>query len=238
VSGALRASNGWLPGTFLALLGRELSDELLDLGSARTVPAGKQLTSQGDSSSDVFLLKAGRLGSACVKVTSVLPGGDETLLAIRMAGDVIGEGAALRHDQLRSATVTACTDVLVQSIEQRKFFGYLDRRPAAWRALCIMLANRLDWANRRRLDFGAYDVRVRLVRVVLELVEAHGVDTPLGVELGVDVSQQELGKLIGAKPDAVGGALRRLKAEGLISSRYRGVRIPDLAALRLVAEED
>jgi CRP/FNR family transcriptional regulator, cyclic AMP receptor protein len=231
--------SGWLPGTFLSRLDPVASGELLDLGTPRVVPSGGMLTRQGDQNADVFLLKSGTSRTAaCVKVTCLVPNGSETLLAIRMAGDVVGEGAALRHSRTRSATVTACTEVVVHAVEQRRFLNYLDKRPEAWRALCTLISDRLDWANRRRLDFGAYDVRVRLVRVMLELVLSHGVRTQLGVELGVQVSQEELGKLIGAKPDAVSGAMRKLKAEGLISSRYRGVRIPDLEALRRVAEED
>jgi CRP/FNR family transcriptional regulator, cyclic AMP receptor protein len=238
LSEALQSSNGWLPGTFLARLDSALSGELLGLGSTRLVQAGEQLTCQGAPGADVYLLKAGKSGTACMKVTAVVQSGFETLLAIRMAGDVIGEGAALRDDGTRSATVTACTDVVVQAVGQQQFLRYLDRRPAAWRALCTMLSDRLDWSNRRRLDFSAYPVRVRLVRIILELVQAHGVHTELGVELGVQVSQEELGKLIGAKVDAVGRAMSELRAEGLISCRYRCMRIHDLAALRRVADED
>jgi CRP-like cAMP-binding protein len=233
----MRSWNGWLPGTFLARLDSDLSGELLGLGSTRLVRAGERLTNQGDPGDDVYLLlKSGQSGTACMKVTAVVQSGSETLLAIRMAGDIIGEGAALRDDGTRSATVTACTDVVVQAVDQQQFLRYLDRRPAAWRALCTMLSDRLDWSNQRRLDFSAYPVRVRLVRIILELIQAHGVHTELGVELGVQVSQEELGKLIGAKVDAVNSAMGVLRAEGLISRLYRGMRIHDLDALRLVAE--
>jgi CRP/FNR family transcriptional regulator, cyclic AMP receptor protein len=101
-----------------------------------------------------------------------------------------------------------------------------------------MLTDRLDYANRRRLDFGGYEVRVRLVRVMLELVDVHGVLTNHGVELGVRISHEELGKLVGAKRDAVSLAMRRLRAEGLITQQVRSVRIADLNALRRVADED
>ncbi|MEV0677180.1 Crp/Fnr family transcriptional regulator [Actinosynnema sp. NPDC050436] len=230
-------SGRWLPGTFLARLDPAVREGLLGLGGHRTLRSGEPLTRQGDRGTDVFLLKGTATGGACAKVTRLVPNGSESLLGIRVVGDVIGEGAALRDDRTRSATVTACADLVAQVVERRRFLQYLDRNPAAWRALCALISERLDWANRRRLDFAAYEVRTRLVRVVLELVEAHGVRGPLGVELGVEVSQQELGRLIGAKPDTVGTALRALKAEGLITARYRGLFIRDLDALRRVADE-
>ncbi|WP_157619995.1 Crp/Fnr family transcriptional regulator [Saccharothrix sp. NRRL B-16348] len=212
---------------------------LLSLGRQRVIRTNEHLTRQGDREMGVFLLKSAVSGSAvCAKVTRVAQNGSEALIGVRVAGDVIGEGAALRQDLIRSATVTACTDLLVQVIERRQFLAYLDRNPEAWHALCALITDRLDWANRRRADFAAYDVKVRLVRVLLELAETHGVPGPLGVDLGVAVSQEELGRLIGAKPDAVGVALKALKAKGLVTARYRGVRIRDLESLRRTADDD
>ncbi len=232
---------GWLPGTFLSRLGPDESRQLLDLGTRREFRSGEPLIRQGEVGGDVFLLRGCRTGSrACVKVTCVVPNGSETLLAIRMAGDVVGEGAALHEDGRRAATMTACTDIVVQTIGQQRFLSYLDSRPKAWRVLSRLLSDRLEWANRRRLDFGGYPVDVRLVRVVLELVDAYGVPArlDLGVELGIELSQTELARLIGAKPDTVQRAMSRLKGQGLIRSRTRGVLVPDVAALRRVAEGD
>ena len=229
---------GWSPGTFLAKLAPGVGDELLHLCRPRIAAAGEHLTRQGERNGQVFLLQASTPGAAAfVKVTSVARNGAESLLAICTAGDLIGEGAALR-DGACAATVTTCTETVVHAVERRKFLDFLDFTPTAWQVLSALLADRLDWSNRRRLDFSGYDVRVRLARIMLELVESHGVHTALGVELGVEVSQAELGKIIGAKPDAVSVALRRLKSEGLIASRYRGVRITDVRALRRVADED
>ena len=99
-----------------------------------------------------------------------------------------------------------------------------------------MIADRLDWANRRRLDFASYDVPVRLARVMVELVDRHGYRSPDGYELGVWISQAELGKLISAKEDAVRKAMRRLKDEELVVARYRRVVITDLAGIRAFAD--
>jgi CRP-like cAMP-binding protein len=188
---------------------------------------------------DVFLLcVAGAKGSACVKVSGVMANGSETLLAIRMAGDVVGEGALFRADCTSAATVTACTDIKVQSIAKSTFQGFLRAHPLAQFELCALITERFDFANRRRLDFAAYDVKVRLARIILELLDAHGVSDGVGVRLGVELSQEELGKLIGAKPDSARDATRRLRAEGLIQVRYRGVSVPNVAALRAAAEVD
>jgi CRP-like cAMP-binding protein len=187
----------------------------------------------------VFLLQTAKSGiTACVKVTSVARNGTETLLAIRASGDLVGECAALRDDGTRAATVTACAETVAHVIDNKRFAAYLEEHPDNWRPLAERLVNQLDWANRRQLDFAGYDARVRLVRVILELAELYGERTPLGVDLGIQISQEEWGRLVGAKLDTVGPAMRYLKAAGLVSVKYRGLRLTDVAALRDLADED
>ncbi|MBM7771289.1 CRP-like cAMP-binding protein [Actinokineospora baliensis] len=228
----------WLPGTFLTRLVREDAAELLSLARKRTATAGELLLTQGQPRTDVLLLGSSDSGSsACVKVTAVARNGWESLLGIRFAGDVVGEMAAL-GDGARSATVTACGDLVVHVMPHRDFFDFLMRHPLGWAALCGLMAERLTWANRRRLDFMGYDVRTRLARVLLELAEQHGQRTDRGVELGVELTQEEMGKLIGARPDSVGQAWRALKVEGLVTSRRRGLLLYDVDALRVAAGED
>jgi CRP-like cAMP-binding protein len=123
-------------------------------------------------------------------------------------------------------------------VDDQRFLRYLDRNPGAWRALSTMLVDRLGWSNRRRLDFSGYDVKGRLIRVMLELAERHGKPVDHGVDLGVTISQAELGNLVGAKLDAVNQAMRVLRTEGLISYQYRYVRINNLAAMRRETGED
>lgn len=237
--GLVTASGGaplWASNTLMARLGERTRQDLLSLSAPREHSAGTVLIRQGDRSSDVYLLRSIRpQASACVKVTSMLENGDECLLGISVSGDVVGELATLRGAP-RSATVTTCTSALIHRIPQRAFMQFLERHSDAWREISYMIADRLDWANRRRLDFASYDVPVRLARVMVELVDRHGYQSPDGYELGVWISQAELGKLISAKEDAVRKAMRRLKAEELVVARYRRVVITDLAGIRAFAE--
>lgn len=212
----------------MAGLSPERQDELLALAPPRTCQADEVLVRQGEGGTNVYLLSSGVDTSfACVKVTASLSNGSESLLGIRVVGDIVGELAMLRELH-RSATVTTCKPIVVHAIPQGVFQAFLDRRPDVWQAVCRMVADRLDWANRRRLDFAGYDVPVRLARVVLELRERLGQDSS---ELGVQLTQAELGRLIGAKPDAVGVAIRRLTGLGLIKWHYRRVTILDLNGL-------
>ncbi len=210
--------------------------DLLGLVRPRVVERGTVLIRQGQVRKHVFLLRSrGNTASACVKITATARNGAETLLGIRVGGDIVGELAALRDSQ-RSATVTTCSDTLVHSISSQTFLGFLNEHAEAWEAMCRMVADRLDWANRRRLDFAGYDVTQRLARVLLELADRYGSGENASRELGVRLSQAEMGMLIGAKEDAIGLAMRQLRREGLVRSAYRRVTIRDVDGLRSFAD--
>ncbi|MEV8636228.1 Crp/Fnr family transcriptional regulator [Streptosporangium sp. NPDC051023] len=223
----------------MAALEESARGELLALGKPDSHQPGEIVIRQGDLRRDhVFLLRSVRPGlPACAKVTAILDNGVEVLLGVRVSGDLVGEMAVLRGVS-RSATVTACTPMLTFRIPATAFLAYLNNRPESWPLLASMIAQRLDWANRRRLDFAAYEVPVRLARVLSELVERHGFAVEDGMDIGVQLSQPELGRLIGAREAAVGKAVRLLKEHKLLKTRYRQVVVTDPEGLRAFASDE
>lgn len=229
----------WPAGTLMASLDNNARGALLALGKPQPRQPGSILIRQGDPQRDhVLLLRSVRPGvSACAKVTAILDNGAEALLGVRVSGDIVGEMAVLQGRD-RSATVTACTPMLAFRIPASAFLSCLNEHPRSWSALTSMIAQRLDWANRRRLDLAAFDVPVRLVRVLGEMAAHHGVAVADGTDLGVRLSQPELGRLIGAKEAAVSKAVRTLKESGLLRIEYRRVIITDLERLRAFGSEN
>lgn len=227
-----RMPGDWPAGTMLAKLGEAARNDLLSLAPERHFASGATLLHQGDPTTHVFVLKAAKpWAAACVKVTARLADGAECLLGIRVSGDVVGELAPIRGSP-RSATVTTCSAVLVHEVDRQRFLDFLGRHREAWSAVTSVIADQLDWANQRRLDFAAYSVPVRLARALTALADRHGYPVRTGYDIGVRLSQEEMAKLIGARRDAVGKAVGRLKAAGLIDALYRGVVITNRPGLR------
>lgn len=223
----------WQPESFMGRLPEELRSRLLRTARVTRHEAGEHLLMQGDPSTHVHVLRSmDPTGSrVCAKITRGLKDGTEGLLGIRLSGDIIGESAAVRGT-VRSASVVACTPMRTYVLTREAFLRFLDEDPRAWRTLTCVLADRLDAANRRRLDAAAFTVAVRLARALVELVERHGVKCEDGYQLGVHLSQAELGRLIGAGEDAVQTAMRQLRAKNLVVAHYRKVLVTDLHELR------
>jgi CRP-like cAMP-binding protein len=87
-----------------------------------TFRAGSILCHEGQRADHVIVIRSGR-----IKVCVGSPGGQQ-LVAIRQAGDIVGERAALQVTE-RSATVTALETVTAHVVPTEDFAGFLERHP-------------------------------------------------------------------------------------------------------------
>ncbi|MFF7181198.1 cyclic nucleotide-binding domain-containing protein [Streptomyces sp. NPDC008121] len=227
-----RDREGWPTGSFLGALPEAVRADLLNIGTrCRYVPE-EILMHEGERSRHVVLLRSG-----FVKVTARLANGHEALLAIRVGGDIVGEMAAM-DDAPRSATVTACGDIAASIVRESDLRLFLDTRPQAALAIAGIVTQRLRWANRRRVEFGGFPVKVRLARVLAELAASYGHRVPRGLVIGVDLTQPELAALTGSAEVTIHKALAELRRDDLITTGYRRTTVLDLDRLRRVARMD
>ncbi|MFV2088013.1 Crp/Fnr family transcriptional regulator [Micromonospora sp. LOL_021] len=220
----------WPPGTFLARLQPLTRERLLSVGVRRSVKAAQVILREGAEESYVVLLE-----DALVKVTAALTDGRHALLSIRVSGDIIGEISAL-NETPRTATVTACRPSVIRIIHRNEFMAFLRDNPDAALTVAGIIADRLRWANRRRIDFTFYSVRVRLARILWEIAAAYGRRSPQGMVVDIRLTQDEMATLCGAAKISLQKALSGLRSEGIVATRYRGIVVRDSEALRAVAD--
>lgn len=220
----------------MSRLPHDASEAVLRLGRVSECQRGTELLRQGEAGTHVYLLRSVQPDvPACAKVTATPENGIGTLLAIRVSGDIVGELGVLR-EATRGATVKTCTAALTHRISRSEFLDFLDRYPEVWKTLTATLADRLDWANRRRTDFAGYDVVTRLARAILDVAERHGYDTDEGRCLDIQLSQPEWGSLVGASAAAATPAFRKLRQADVIKTSYQKITVTNLRDLKILAE--
>ncbi|GAA2498987.1 Crp/Fnr family transcriptional regulator [Streptomyces longisporus] len=220
----------WPARGLLGAVSSQARQELLAMGVETRFEAGDVLLREGELDRHVLLLLSG-----FAKVTARVENGEESLLAVRVGGDTVGEMAAL-DGAPRSATVTACGLVTARIWKPAEVHSLLARRPDVHLILTGIIAQRLRWANRRRLDFRGYPAKVRLARLLVELAMAYGRPVEGGVVLGCRLTQPELAALTGAAETTVHKGLRELRQEGLLETGYGSTVIRDLPRLRQLAD--
>ena len=211
---------------FLAELTADEVAALRAAGHVRTYRPGSTLFLEGERSESVAVVLRGR-----VKVSSLSADGHESVLAFRGPGDLLGELSVLDGGP-RSASVTAAEPVEALIITGERFRGLLAARPRITIVLLETLTRRLRDADRKRLEYGAYDTVGRVSRRLVELAADHGVDEATGVRITLPLSQGELAGWTGASRESVARALAVLRRAGIISTDRRRIVVTDLRALR------
>lgn len=169
------------------------------------------------------------------KVTVAMTDGRHALLDVRVSGDLVGEISALNATP-RSATVTTCRDSAIRIIHRNDFRSFLRSFPDAAMEIAGIVADRLRMANRRRVDFASYPVKVRLARILWEIATAYGHRERGGIVVDIHLTQSELATMCGAAEITLQKALRELRASGVIGTGYRQVIVRDTDALRQCAD--
>ncbi|WP_194896442.1 Crp/Fnr family transcriptional regulator [Catenulispora pinisilvae] len=224
--------NGRWPHT--SLVGRLGPDDravVLGLGGRVRHRAGEALIREGEDSDFVLILLGGM-----VKVSARAQDGREALLAVRIAGDLIGEFAGI-DGRPRSARITACGSLLAQRVGRAPFLACLQANPGIAIAVNEVVVAKMRAATGRIVDFAGCDVLTRLARMLRYLVLTYPRPGGPPAVINPPLSQAELATLVGASDSAVGKSLRTLREREIISTRYRAVTIRDLTALAEIASE-
>jgi CRP-like cAMP-binding protein len=179
---------------------------------------------EGEDTDHALLIQKGH-----VQVTAGEP---PRLIAIRGAGEIVGEMAGMTR-RPRSANIEALDDVEVLLVPADRWLEFLYKHPRAMHAQLVAKDERLEQATRRIAE-SDLAVEQRLAKVLVELTEVGlGASGKEGVVLRH--SQQDLARLIGASPDSVKKIIRLFKARGIVTTGRQATIIADLPALRDVA---
>lgn len=115
----------------------ELPGQLADAGHLLSVTAGEAFIEQGAADTDVYFIVAGSVDIVVNRKT----------IAIRHAGEHVGEMAAIEPTQPRSATVIARDTCVLLKISEATFIDIANSHPVIWRRLAATLSRRLAQRN-------------------------------------------------------------------------------------------
>ncbi len=202
-----------------------LDSEELELLAERAVrkefAIREELFHQGDKSDEAYAIARGKLKAS---VTS--EDGREITFAICKEGEIVGEVAMLAGGR-RTATVTALTPLEVLVIRRRDLLDLMQRKPEIAIACLAALASRLAHVSQAMEDTLFRNLPNRLARLLVTLADEYGVDEPDGTRIDLELSQTELGNLVGATREAVNKQMRAFEQNEVLVMRDRKVWIVD-----------
>jgi CRP/FNR family transcriptional regulator, cyclic AMP receptor protein len=212
--------------TFLDALTDDEATDLHAAGRRRSYGSAVTLFHEGDDSGPVVVLLSGR-----VKVATLGAGGREAIVAVRSAGDLIGELSAIDGGP-RSSTVTTLEPTEVLLVAGSGFAALLERHPRIALVLLRMVAARLRYADSQQAQYATQDVVGRVAIRLLELGERFGVAADGRIEIALPISQEELAAWTGSSREAVSKALQVLRSLHIVETGRKHITVLDADALR------
>lgn len=179
----------------------------------------------GDPSSNVYLLKKGR-----VKIASTAPSGKEVTFEILEPGEIFGELEVL-EDLPRETAAEAVDDTLVCAIRREDFDRYLAMHPNVTVKLTKLIGLRLRKIQSRVADLVFRDVPARLAHLLVELGKSDGIPEGAGTRLLAKLTHQEMANLIGCSRETVSTTLGHFRDQGLIRMDGRTITILNATGL-------
>ena len=167
----------------------------------------------------------------CVKVSAHALQGYQAILALRDAGELLGELAGVDGGR-RSATLTALTRVEALLLPADRFRTFLAARPEAAAIVQRVITARLREADRYRAAAGAEPVPRRLAALLLDLGRRYGVRSAGGILIELPLTQPELAGLVLTSPRTLGRVLELWRSSGWVVTGRRSVLVSDPEALR------
>ncbi|MFE7569818.1 Crp/Fnr family transcriptional regulator [Streptomyces sp. NPDC057539] len=210
------------------VIGDTLWARLEALTTRRIRPAWSVLLRQGDPATHVILLESGS-----ILITLAGSEGERTLLAVRGAGELLGELAVL-DAQPRTATVIAAEPCQVRIVPAADFLAFVDEHDLL-APLLRHAITRVRESEAVRLELATASVPVRLASTLSRLVDT--ASSP-ALHLAVRLTQAELSQMIGASRNAVGMALRPWREQGWVrTASGGGLLICNIRAIQSHARE-
>jgi CRP-like cAMP-binding protein len=172
-----------------------------------------------------------------VRVVNQTAAGDQTMIAIRTAGDLIGELAALDRAP-RLSTAIAASTVTGRVIDGVRFREFAEQNPVVGDAIAQSVRAKFRTATRYRVAAGQASVLTRVARVLAQLVDSYGRRLSTGVLIDIPLPMHDVASLVGAAEKSVSRAYHELREAGVIKAGYRAVLIRDLKLLHRYADGD
>lgn len=163
-----------------------------------------------------------------VRMVSLSPSGKSVTFAAIPTGSWFGEGSVLKRE-LRKHSIIAVRESRIALLPEATFFWLLDSSISFNRFLLTQLNERLG----HFMSMLEYD---RLLepdaRVARSLAAMFNPQLYPGTERQIEMSQEELGHIVGASRQRISQALQVLEAAGLIKVDYRLITVLDIEGLR------
>lgn len=186
---------------------------------------------EGSLAKNIYIIKTGK-----VKISKFLPDGKEITLTILGQGDIFGELSLF--DDTNNHTAEALEDTDLCTMRKEDFENLLKTKPELHFKVTKLIGFRLKSVENKIQEVLFKDIKSRLASLFLNLLKKYSKNTNDGIEVNLNLSHEEIGKLIATNRQTVTQKLNEMKNEGLIDTKRKRIIITNLEELKKIYLSD
>lgn len=184
--------------------------------------ANQQIFAQGDDGDEMLMVISG-----LIKITATSLDGKEIIINTIEPGGVFGE-LALIDSEPRSASAVAARASQILRLHWRDLIPVLEDHPGLSLSIMRELSQKLRKTTIQYEELMFLSVAGRLARRLGAIAKDQSGAEGGTLDLRLEITQEEIGQMVGATREHVNKVLHRWKGEGLIEMQGRQIRIHDI----------
>ncbi len=204
-------------------------DDLAANASVRSYSRGQMVVRQDERTRGLSVLLSGR-----IKLFKLSPEGKEQTIYHFGPGEPFCL-MSMFEDHSMPANVAALEDSRVLVVSGPGFERMVKGDPAVLFNILLVVSRRLKEAMTLIESLSLKEIPGRVAAYLLHLMKG-GAGGAEGNALRLPVTHRELAKIVGATPEALSRAFRKLSDDGILSVDGRDIFVPDAGALADLAD--
>lgn len=198
---------------------------LIDRSTPQKYRAGAMIYNQGDLSDGFYYLEEGK-----VKVFIIREDGSEKSLGFFESGTLFGESGCIDAFPYFASAI-ALQDSLIYKINREALLQAISERPEVAFLIMSSLVRKIRLLAFQVEGLSLLDSFSRTCSMLKRIANDYGVTTPKGKMLGMKVTGNELGNMVGASRVTISKIINHLQREGVIRRQGQKIIIVDEAKL-------
>ena len=210
----------------------DVIERISALGTTVELAGNQVLFLKGDEGDALYGVLDGR-----IRISSGDADGKEIILNIIDPGDIFGE-IALLDGKPRTADASAMAASQLFRVQRSDFLGLMAAEPRLTQHLLEMVCDRIRKTSEMLEDSAFLDLPARLAKRLLSLAKYYGDSSQETALTGIQISQAELGQLMGTSRESINKHLQYWRGRGWITLGRGRVTIEAPGALEKLVERD
>ena len=201
----------------------EALNEIASQFLRRQLAAGEDLFRQGEPAESMYLIKQG-----LVKLWRISPEGRVITLAIRKAGDFLGEAVLIETGEY-PVTATCLEPTLTCGMDRKHFEALVTKYPPMALAVIRNLSRQIQHLSSNLDALAEPTLDDRLYKLLANVAHEVGIRAPGGWTIAYPLTHEEMAFLVGAHRVSVTRTLGKLRSAGKIRSSGKHLFVSDVA---------